>query len=335
MDRQRLVWRVSLWAVCCGILVRLITGGAFASVTGVLAEPETLSFLMYLQTGRILRTVPPEPTEPMETTRPEETEEATQPAQVPVISPTDAAFVAVQSTCGIQPDVQALLCQDLQWDLTQPQPTVLILHSHATESYENEGLYAESAPYRTLDTQFNMVAIGREVKNILEAAGIGVIHAENLHDYPSYNDAYGNSRQTAVQILAENPQIQLVLDLHRDAVQAESGQQLGSTVTVEGEPAAKLMLVVGSDVSGQSHPGWQNNLALAVKLHARLQSRYPGICRNISFRSQRFNQDLSAGALLVEVGAAGNTRQEALAAARCLANCIIELSQGVQILEAA
>ena len=99
------------------------------------------------------------------------------------------------------------------------------------------------------------------------------------------------------------------------------------TTKVNGEATARLMLVVGTD-SRLSHPDWPENMALAVKLHALLEKKYPGICRPISFRSQRFNQDLSTGALLIEVGAAGNTRQEALAAARLLGKTILEMSGG-------
>ena len=88
------------------------------------------------------------------------------------------------------------------------------------------------------------------------------------------------------------------------------------------------MLVVGSDAGGLSHPHWQENMALAVKLHAQLEKNCPGICRPISFRSQCFNQDLSPGALLVEVGAAGNTRAEALLATEQLAQGILALAHG-------
>ena len=65
-----------------------------------------------------------------------------------------------------------------------------------------------------------------------------------------------------------------------------------------------LMMVVGSNAGGRTHPDWKQNMALAAKLHAQLEKRFPGICRPISFRTERFNQDLSPGALLIEVGAA-------------------------------
>ena len=69
-------------------------------------------------------------------------------------------------------------------------------------------------------------------------------------------------------------------------------------------------------------------MALAAKLHAQLEKRFPGICRPISFRTERFNQDLSAGALLIEVGAAGDTLEEALVAVGALAEGIADLALG-------
>ena len=88
------------------------------------------------------------------------------------------------------------------------------------------------------------------------------------------------------------------------------------------------MLVMGSDRGSLSHERWQKNLALAVKLQAQLEGAYPGLCRPIQLKESRYNQDLSMGALLVEVGTAGNTRQEALVAAEYLAQGIIALADG-------
>ena len=124
------------------------------------------------------------------------------------------------------------------------------------------------------------------------------------------------------------PTIRLVLDLHRDAIADSGGKQLGYTVAVDGEKVARMMLVVGTDASGKNHPNWEENMAMAVKLHAQLEKTAPGVCRPISFRRQRFNQDLSTGAVIVEVGAAGNTRQEALLAAEVLADGIVAIAHG-------
>ena len=167
-----------------------------------------------------------------------------------------------------------------------------------------------------------MLCIGSRVAEILEQQGIGVIHDTTLHDYPSYNGSYGRSRETAEKILAENPGIRLILDLHRDAA-GTVGNQLRTQAETDTGTAAQLMLVLGTN-----HDHWQENLALGEKLYVLLERDTPGIMRPISLTEQRFNQDLCPGSLLIEVGAAGNTRQEALLAAEKLAQAIAALGDG-------
>ena len=250
-----------------------------------------------------------------------------QPA-FPVFGEEDAALVEVNSVCGYETDLPALLQQPLIWDLTQENPTVLILHSHGTESYRKTDDYEETSAYRTLNKEYNVVSVGAELKKVLEAGGVRVIHDTTLHDHPSYSSSYSHARSQIAKYLKQYPSISLVLDIHRDAVENKKGEQVAFHTTVDGERVGQLMMVVGTDANGLKHPNWPENMALAVKLHAQLEKNYPGICRPISFRSQRFNQDLSPGGMLIEVGSAGNTQQEALRAARILGQTILALAQG-------
>ena len=172
-----------------------------------------------------------------------------------------------------------------------------------------------------------MVAIGDEVARILEENGIRVLHDRTFHDYPAYTGSYGRARQTIQGYLDKYPTITMVLDIHRDAFVDSSGQQLTTKATVNGKPSAQLMMVVGTDTN-LKHPDWEVNMAIAAKLHVQLEKTYPGICRPISFRSERFNQDMVPGGMLIEVGAAGNTRQEAMTAAGALAEAIAALAKG-------
>ncbi len=327
MDWEGKSIRVGAAVVCCAILLRLLAGGGFGKLISALTSPEAVSVMLFLETGRVVRPEPPETTAPGSTegTEPELPEETEPPAgsDAPVqavFSAGDARLVEVNNVCGLSMDVEESLTQKLSWDLTSTGPTVLILHSHATESYEN----AKAMNYRSQDKQYNMISIGDRLVQVLEAGGVKAVHDRQLHDSPSYNASYGNARESIEEYLKAYPTIRLVLDIHRDAVEAADGEQLGFTVG----SAAQLMLVVGTDASGLSHPGWPENMSLAVKLHAQLEKNTPGICRPISFRSQRFNQDLSPGALIVEVGAAGNTRQEALEAVELLGQAVIDLAQG-------
>lgn len=244
----------------------------------------------------------------------------------------DAAKITLQygADCNYRPDVKALLLSQLDWDLSGPGPRVLILHTHGSESYTKQPgqNYAASGDYRTLDSNYNMVMLGDLLARQLETAGIEVLHDRALHDYPSYNSSYTNARQSMQDYLQQYPTIQVVLDLHRDAVLNSDGSQYAPTVTAEGQPVARLMLVVGTNASGMHHPKWKENLAAAVKLQVLLENQVPGIMRPVLLRAQRFNHDLSTGAMIVEVGAAGNTLEEAARAVEYLAQALIHLMHG-------
>ena len=245
------------------------------------------------------------------------------PESVPAAFPATLRFreeelPEVTNTAAVEADLTALLTAPLGWDLREA--AVLILSTHATESYTKDGEdYEESAGWRTLDENYNMLSIGDRVEALLAAAGITVIRDRELHDFPSYNGSYAHARERLGRILEEQPQIRLVLDLHRDAADGPDGRQYRP---LAGDKA-KLMVVLGS---GFGH--WQENLGLALKLCAQLERQHPGITRPIQLRRATFNQDLSPGALLVEVGAAGNTHAEALRAAEELAGAIIALAGG-------
>ena len=278
--------------------------------------------LIFFSSGRLVTETMPAQTQPVPT-------EPVEEIAAPVFGSHEEDFVRVNASWEV--DTLSLLRQPLNWQLKGELPTVLILHTHGTESYEADGTYEETSPYRTLDTDHNMVSVGDRVADLLEAGGIRVIHDRSLHDYPAYNDAYANSRQAASKILEENPSICLVLDLHRDAAEDENGNQKRSAVTVEGESCARLMMVMGSDKGNLSFPQWEQNLALAVKLQACLEQKYEGLCKPIQLVTSRYNQDLSTGALLIEVGTAGNTHREALTAAEYLAEGILALSGGANL----
>lgn len=315
MEIDRRILRVCT-VVLVGVLVLRLVGG---NLSGRGAQEDLMSALLFLQTGRVVRLADkieqvPEPTQPV----PVET--VLQPV---VFTALDGESIRVNSYSGDTVDMQTLLQKPLNWSLKGEEPTVLIVHTHASESYTNTEGYSESSEYRTLDEAYNMVSIGAYLAQLLEAEGIHVVHDRTLHDYPSYNGSYEQSRNSVKSYLEMYPSITLVLDLHRDAMVDGMGNQIGYTVDTGQQPAAKLMLVVGA-----WNDNWQENMALAGKLHSQLEKLCPEICRPICLRSSRFNQDLSAGSLLIEVGAAGNTRQEALRSAEILAEAILSLSAG-------
>lgn len=347
MEQERQSIRVGLAVIAWAVLLRVCGMGVWDTAAVFLAKPEVASFLLYMQTGKVVRYCPDEPESPVpeQTFPPEQTQlpeqtfsptQTQQPEQTlsaetarPQFYREDAALIEIRNQCGYDADVSAMLLSELQWDLTKNGPAVLIVHTHATESYTKTAgnPYTESSAYRTLDTQYNMVSIGSRIAEALRAGGIEVIHDTTLHDHPSYTAAYGNSRAAIEDYLQQYPSIRVVLDIHRDAADLEAGQ-LTTEAVVDGKHSSQLMMVVGTDANGLYHPSWTENMALAIKLTALLEKRWPGLTRPISFRSQRFNQDLSTGAMLVEVGAAGDSHEQALTAADALAEGLLALCRG-------
>ena len=325
MKHQQRAIRVGAVLILLAVVLRLAAGCGTLPLMDFFQNPEVAALLITMETGRVVTLkdiLQPTPTVPEQSqTHPEPT--------ALCFSQQDAALLQLRNYTGFSVDTTALLTQKLSWDLRQSEPSVLILHTHTTESYTKTGQnYEETAQYRTLNTDFNMVQVGKVLTEQLQAVGIGVIHDTTIHDYPSYTGSYNHSRETVKTLLAQYPSVKLVLDLHRDAAEYDDGSQMETAAVADGVDTAQLMLVVGSNGTGRDHPHWQENLALAAKLQAVLEKRWPGIVRPICLRSERFNQDLLPGALLVEVGAAGNTLEEALTAVSCLAWGIGQLAAG-------
>lgn len=328
--QQKNILRVSAAAVILAILARLVSIGFFKPLAAAIRSEAMLSLLIYTQTGRIIRPAvyesDPKPTKSITPTQITQLSSSVTREDDAVISfsSDELSLVEIYYYCDYAPDLEALLTAPLRLDISGEQPAVLIIHSHTTESYSGSHEQVES--YRSLDETMNMIAIGDQVARVLELGGISVIHDRNIYDYPDYNNAYNAARAAIKEYLAEYPGIRLVLDLHRDAAAGDAGQ-LVTEATVAGQRSAQLMMVVGTDATGLNHPDWQENLALALKLNVVLEQENPGITRPISLRSQRFNEDLTTGSLLIEVGAAGNTLEEALIAANALAEGILKLAR--------
>lgn len=203
---------------------------------------------------------------------------------------------------------------------TGPGPQILIIHTHATEAYtpDGEDTYEESDPYRTTDREHNMVHIGDALANAFGTAGFAVLHDRALYDYPEYSGAYGRTYDAVAAYLEAYPSISLVLDVHRDALYDGDGVP---APTDDGSGGAQVYFVVGGDSDGL-HPNYEVNLALANTLDRAVAAAKPGLSRGVSLRSSHFNQQLSPGYLLLEVGSHGNTLAQAREAAEALVEAI-------------
>ncbi len=205
-------------------------------------------------------------------------------------------------------------------------PQILIVHTHGSEAYTMPPgqEYEPSGESRTTDTSLNVVRVGDELAKTLEEAGLTVLHDPTLHDYPEYSGAYGRSLDAVNAYLAEYPTISFVLDIHRDAISDAEGTPYKVVSGVAGLNAAQMSFVIGTDGGGLEHPEWRENLKLAAAIQQRLTGDYPTLMRPITVRNSRYNQHTTPGSLLVEMGAAGNSLDEALLSARLLGKALAE-----------
>ena len=218
-------------------------------------------------------------------------------------------------------DPVQLLMAGPQVRLPEGEPQILIIHTHGSEAYTQAGLdrYESNDANRTEDTQFNIIRVGDELTRLFEAAGLHVIHDREIYDYPSYTGSYTRSGEAVAQYLSEYPSLAMVIDLHRDALGSDD-VVYKTMAEEEGVCASQVMILVGTDDSGLEHPNWRANLSLALYLQQAVDVMHPTLMRPISLVQQRYNQHLSDGSMIIEVGSSGNTLQEALAAIRLFAD---------------
>ncbi len=202
---------------------------------------------------------------------------------------------------------------------TPGKPAVLIYHTHTTECYRNaEGIS------NTTDESKNVVAVGEAMAKVFESAGYKTIHIKEVFNQPNFSGAYANSRKTVEKVLAENPTIQVVLDVHRDAI-SSNGVDYYPVTEVEGKQAAQIMLVCGTDAKGLDHPGWRSNFTYALQLSRKMGALYGQLSRPVNLRRDRFNTHFTPYTLLLEVGSAANTLSQAVYGGELTARAMISL----------
>ena len=190
-----------------------------------------------------------------------------------------------------------------------PDPQVLIIHTHTTESYMRyyAGYFNKGDLVRTTDSRQNVCVVGEVLANRLRAAGIGKVPATAVRDQPQYVGSYGRSAETV------------------RAVQRSNVDKIKPTVTVDGEKAAQMMLIVcADDPADDPNPLWEQNVALAFALQHDLAERYDGLMRPVGFTDIRYNEASRPG-FLVEVGAETNTFAEAMTSAALLGDALVRV----------
>lgn len=237
--------------------------------------------------------------------------------------------VAVRNcTAEQKPDFNALLQRDIV--LSEPQnnePLVLIYHTHTTESYlcVDDGVFYDSFETRSRDSSRNMVRIGDEICKVLEENSIGYIHDTKIYD-ESYNGAYSRSRVSVLEYLEKYPTIQIVLDVHRDAVYYSDTKRAKFVAEINSKKAAQIMIVTGAEEGlVKDFPDWEENLTFALHLQNYVQSKAEGLMKPVYFCQRKYNMDVVPYSVLLEVGTDANTLEEAAYSANLFAQGLTEL----------
>ena len=194
-------------------------------------------------------------------------------------------------------------------------PQVLILHTHGSEAYTMpEGQeYVSTGTFRTADGSVSVIRVGDEIAAALSQHGISVLHDRALYDDPEYNGAYYRAEDAIEAYLEKYPSISFILDVHRDALEDKAGHQY-KVITREDPSCAQISFVMGSN-----NDHWLENVKLAVAVQQRLTDTSPTLMRPMTLRNSNYNQHLTTGSMLVEIGTAGNSLSEALRAAQLFA----------------
>lgn len=304
----------SLERLALSALISKPSGVSPDPISGILGADIPQSNLLYDGEILIIDTPAQEPSAP-------------QGSELPIhrLDLADGALKLRNTETSFAPDLEALLASPFPEMSLSDGPAVLILHTHGTESYSQNGeSYGEDTPFRTTDTDRNVVAVGRVLADELNSRDIPTLHCQIMHDAEDYNSSYELARQTIEDYLEKYPSIRYIIDLHRDAIIRSDRSMVAPAIETPDGRAAQLMLVVGTDAFGADHHGWQDNLNVACKLQSRLNAAY-SLARPINLRGASFNQQFRVGSMLLEVGSCGNTLDEAKLAVRLFAAAFADM----------
>ena len=218
-------------------------------------------------------------------------------------------------------NIEKVLSEPLELSVDKSKPAVLIFHSHTSEGYEmiERDWYACDYSSRSNDESKNIVRVGTEIADYLTKLGYTVIHDKTIHD-KSYSDSYPTSRETVAKHLEEHPEIQIVLDIHRDSITQNDGVKIKPVNTIGGKKAAQLMIITGAEEGKvEDFPNWEYNLRFALQLQKKCETMFPGLMRPVLFSQRKYNMDMTKFSLLVEMGSEANTLEEACYSGRMLA----------------
>ncbi len=220
---------------------------------------------------------------------------------------------------------ETMKMHDIDIELYSDEPQVLIMHTHTTESYEayEKEYFDDEYTSRSYDPDNGVVAVGKAIAEELSDAGIAVIHDGTIHD-GQYTGAYVRSLETVENIISEYPSIKIVLDIHRDAIE-DSGSRISAVTEINGQKAAQVMIISAADDGTYGIPEYLENFHFACALQQAIESKYPTLTRPVLFQYCHYNQHVTTGSLLIEIGSHGNTVDQAVYSGHLVGKALVEM----------
>ncbi len=230
----------------------------------------------------------------------------------------------VNQTDGVI-DMQSVMAAACRIPAPRKRISVLIIHTHTGEGYNREGviyLDAEDEEFaRSANDSDGVVAVGAELAQKLNQAGIGTIHCKTVFDGESNRESYARAAEAIEAFRLAYPGLVCVIDVHRAATVDDEGHIVRSLAVKDGQGIAQTQIICGMNAGETS----KTNLALAMLLHERMNSTFAGSCAGVICKPQTLNQNLAPFCLTLEIGSCGNTPNEALAAADVTADALCTL----------
>lgn len=218
---------------------------------------------------------------------------------------------AVSSRADVQPRTERSAAPFLDGQIL-----VGIYHTHTSESF----IPTSGKTHSPGGQRGEIVGVGQALADELERNGIGALHSDTIHDYPSFMRAYGASEETVRQMVQNNPSLRYVFDIHRDA------ESRPNVVVQLGERTiASISIIVAQGREGLEQPHWKENYAAAQRIKQKCDEKYPGLIREIQFAEWRYNEHLHKGLLLLEVGSHETSADEAIEAIVCFGDALNEV----------
>lgn len=237
-------------------------------------------------------------------------------------------FYIIDSTTSVKKDlfdVKKLLETDLRLEKKKGKKQILIYHTHGASEH-----FADSSD----KIEDSVVGVGTELAKELEKKGYGVYHDMTRYDWIDgkldRSLAYNKSLDGIQKIRKENPDIKVIIDLHRDSV----GKGKHTYTTINGKKSAIVMFFNGMSRNKSGpidylyNPNLQGNLAFSLQMKCKAMEYYDGFTKPIYLKGYRYNLHLEQRSLLIELGNENNTVEEAKNAAAPLANVLDKILSG-------